>query len=259
MAAWEPPINPFTGSPETPDARLPPSLRPRMGKGRADVLLAADVNYYSSAIPALIATVDACLRPGGTLLLASRAGRISLSGFIELLRMRGFAESAEMRAIEKIKKKQQAEIEQMLMFEIKSAQLNKEKEDKILAMQAADAREKAERQARIRDAAEARLKAEMEKVAAEERAEKNARRLQRVERPLVVPVGRRARGERRARAQLATQLRRLTKRAIACLDERVAIAAVLRVLCAHLLVVLAQHRVRALELMVCLLHVNPLD
>ena len=69
------------------------------GCSGADVLLAADVNYYSSAIPALIATVDACLRPGGTLLLASRAGRISLSGFIELLRMRGFAESAEMRVL----------------------------------------------------------------------------------------------------------------------------------------------------------------
>ena len=34
----------------------------------------------------------------------------------------------EERTMEKIKKKQQAEIEQMLMFEIKSAQLNKEKE-----------------------------------------------------------------------------------------------------------------------------------
>ncbi|KAH8047637.1 hypothetical protein JL720_16059 [Aureococcus anophagefferens] len=44
MAAWEPPINPFTGSPETPDARLPPSLRPRMGKGRAYVLLAVDAH-----------------------------------------------------------------------------------------------------------------------------------------------------------------------------------------------------------------------
>ena len=44
MAAWEPPINPFTGSPETPDARLPPSLRPRMGKGRDYVLLAVDAH-----------------------------------------------------------------------------------------------------------------------------------------------------------------------------------------------------------------------
>ncbi|KAH8066219.1 hypothetical protein JL722_636 [Aureococcus anophagefferens] len=44
MAAWEPPINPFTGSPETPNARLPPSLRPRMGKGRAYVLLAVDAH-----------------------------------------------------------------------------------------------------------------------------------------------------------------------------------------------------------------------
>ena len=91
------------------------------------------------------------------------------------------AESAEMRAIEKIKKKQQTEIEQMLMFEIRSAQLNKEKEDKVAALKAADVREKAERQARQHAAAELRLQVELERRDAELVAEKEARRRQRAE------------------------------------------------------------------------------
>lgn len=43
------------------------------------VLLAADCNYQSSAVPPLLATVDALLAPGGRLFLASRLARFGLA------------------------------------------------------------------------------------------------------------------------------------------------------------------------------------
>lgn len=91
------------------------------------------------------------------------------------------SEAAEMRALEKIRKKQQAEIEQMLMFEIRSAQLAQEKMEKVQAVQEADQREKEEKQARAMAASEARLQAELEKREAEAAAEREARRRQRAE------------------------------------------------------------------------------
>lgn len=87
----------------------------------------------------------------------------------------------EARVLEKVKKKQQAEIEQMLMFEIRAAQLTKEKADKVLAMQQADEREKKERQARAKAASELRLKQELERREAEVRADRESRRRQRLE------------------------------------------------------------------------------
>ena len=51
----------------------------------APVLLAADVNYESAAVPALVATVSALLAPGGALLLASREERIGLSAMVREL------------------------------------------------------------------------------------------------------------------------------------------------------------------------------
>lgn len=51
----------------------------------APVVLAADVNYFTAAVPALLATVGAVLSPGGVLVLASREERIGLSETIERL------------------------------------------------------------------------------------------------------------------------------------------------------------------------------
>ena len=87
----------------------------------------------------------------------------------------------ERRIVEKIKKKQNAEIESILMFEIRSAQINKEKEDKVLAMQEADERQKRERETRAHEAAEVRRLNEIERKEAEEEAERAARRRQRQE------------------------------------------------------------------------------
>jgi predicted nicotinamide N-methyase len=47
----------------------------------ADVLLLADVNYFSTAVPALVATCDLLCRPGGLLILGSKIGRIGLAEF----------------------------------------------------------------------------------------------------------------------------------------------------------------------------------
>ena len=90
-------------------------------------------------------------------------------------------EAAELRALERIKKKQQAEIEQMLMFEIRAAQLAQEKQEKVAALQAADAREKADRAMRQKQAAEARMKQELERKEAEVAAERDSRRRQRAD------------------------------------------------------------------------------
>ena len=54
-----------------------------------EVLIVADCNYYSRACEALFATVLAHLLPGGTLLLASRDGRASLSEFLQRLDSHG--------------------------------------------------------------------------------------------------------------------------------------------------------------------------
>jgi predicted nicotinamide N-methyase len=51
----------------------------------SDVVLAIDVNYYSSANPALLAIIRACLRLGGHLALASRLGRAGLPAFLDML------------------------------------------------------------------------------------------------------------------------------------------------------------------------------
>lgn len=66
------------------DALRPEAMR-CFAPPAADVVLAADVNYYARANPALLASVRACLRPGGTLALASRMGRAGLPGFLSLL------------------------------------------------------------------------------------------------------------------------------------------------------------------------------
>ena len=87
----------------------------------------------------------------------------------------------EQRVLEKIKKKQQAEIEQMLMFEIRAAQLTKEKADKVIAMQEADEMEKLDRQKRQKAAADLRMKQELERRDAEHTAEKEARKRQHAE------------------------------------------------------------------------------
>ena len=91
------------------------------------------------------------------------------------------AAQLEQAAIERIKKKQQAEIEQMLLFEIRSAQLAQEKADKLAAAQAADAREKAEKKQRAKEAAEARRQQEMQRAEDEKAADKEQRRRQRQE------------------------------------------------------------------------------
>jgi hypothetical protein len=87
----------------------------------------------------------------------------------------------ERRMVEKIRKKQQGEIEQMLMFEIRAAQLNLEKADKVRQQQEADERAKREREARAAEAAEARRKLELERRDAEAEEEKLQRRRQREE------------------------------------------------------------------------------
>ena len=87
----------------------------------------------------------------------------------------------ERRMVEKIKKKQQAEIESMLLFEIRAAQINKEKEEKLAAQAEADAREKQARERRAKEAAEVRRLNELERKEAELQAEKFARKQQREE------------------------------------------------------------------------------
>lgn len=63
-------------------AALEPGFQP---PSMSDVVLAIDVNYYSSANPALLAIIRACLKPGGHLALASRLGRAGLPAFLEML------------------------------------------------------------------------------------------------------------------------------------------------------------------------------
>ena len=91
------------------------------------------------------------------------------------------AAELERRMVERIKKKQQAEIEQMLLFEIRAAQLNDEKAQKLKDDQERDAQVKQEREARQRAAAEARRKQELERKEAEAVAEREQRRRQQVE------------------------------------------------------------------------------
>lgn len=79
------------------------------------------------------------------------------------------ASAQDARAVEKIKKKQQAELEQMILFEIRCAQLNQEKADKLQAMAEAEAREKSERLQRQKVAAELRMQIEADKRVAEAR------------------------------------------------------------------------------------------
>lgn len=87
----------------------------------------------------------------------------------------------EQRMLEKIKRRQQAEIEQMFMFEIRVAQVNDEKARRLKAIGEADERMARERERRAKDSAEARRVAEIEKRQAELHAEREARRRQRVE------------------------------------------------------------------------------
>ena len=63
------------------------ALQPEFTTAHApvQVLIVADCNYYSRACEALFATVLTHLLPGGTLLLASRDGRASLSEFLQRL------------------------------------------------------------------------------------------------------------------------------------------------------------------------------
>lgn len=55
----------------------------------AEVIIAADCNYYTAALEPLLATIQAYLRPGGTLLLASKEGRASLDACIDALLSNG--------------------------------------------------------------------------------------------------------------------------------------------------------------------------
>ena len=53
-------------------------LRTRSGAPTAEVVLAADINYYTEAVQPLLATIRATLAPGGILVLASREQRHGL-------------------------------------------------------------------------------------------------------------------------------------------------------------------------------------
>jgi myosin heavy subunit len=85
------------------------------------------------------------------------------------------------RAFEKLKKKQQAEIEQMLMFEIRTTQMTAEKEAKLKLAKEAEEREMREQTERKRAAAEQRRQLEKERRDAEEEADRDARRRARSE------------------------------------------------------------------------------
>lgn len=52
-------------------------------RGTADVVLCADVIYERRAAPAIAATAEAVLRPGGSLVFASRYGRVGLDLFLK--------------------------------------------------------------------------------------------------------------------------------------------------------------------------------
>ena len=91
------------------------------------------------------------------------------------------AADMDRRVIEKIKKKQQAEIEQMLMFEISQARQLSEKEDKVRAEKAKEEARRLEREQRAKETAEFRRRTELERKEAEERSEKEARRRQQEE------------------------------------------------------------------------------
>lgn len=72
------------------DVQKSPTAAEEISVALMDVIIAADVNYYTNALEPLVATLDVCLKPGGPFLLASRLGRISLDPFHELLALRGY-------------------------------------------------------------------------------------------------------------------------------------------------------------------------
>ena len=53
-------------------------LRTRSGAPTAEVVLAADINYYTESVQPILATISATLAPGGILVLASREQRHGL-------------------------------------------------------------------------------------------------------------------------------------------------------------------------------------
>lgn len=64
---------------------LPTAPAPADALDDADVILAADVNYFSAAVPALLGTIGRLLRPGGVLLLASKEERVGLDDCVSRL------------------------------------------------------------------------------------------------------------------------------------------------------------------------------
>mmetsp|Transcript_1688 Transcript_1688/g.5421 ORF Transcript_1688/g.5421 Transcript_1688/m.5421 type:complete len:270 (+) Transcript_1688:154-963(+) len=61
-------------------------------EARADVVIAADCHYYTAALRPLLAAIVQHVQPSGTLVLASREGRISLDESREMLVRAGFLE-----------------------------------------------------------------------------------------------------------------------------------------------------------------------
>jgi hypothetical protein len=51
----------------------------------ADLLIGSDVIYSKSKVPALVATIDALVAPGGTVAIATRDGRMGVTEFVELM------------------------------------------------------------------------------------------------------------------------------------------------------------------------------
>ena len=87
----------------------------------------------------------------------------------------------EKRIMEKIQKRQQADIQNMLMFELKSAQINEEKEEKVREMAARAEGQRQEKERKAREFAEARRRWDDEKHKQELQMEKDARRRQQLE------------------------------------------------------------------------------
>lgn len=127
------------------------------------------------------------------------------------------AADMERRVIEKIKKKQQAEIEQMLMFEISQAKAAQDKAAKVQLEAEKEERAKKERELRAKDAAEFRRRQELERKEAEAAAEKEARRRQQKE---MQREARRREEEEEAERQRLAELERKEKERVAKQEAR---------------------------------------